>query len=90
MLIQNCTHSIPKPDNPKLSTKTWEEKAFYLQFLLITINYSVYLESLLRQTEKSRAGEGGNGMDWKSGARRSKLLHLEWISNEVLLCSTGN
>ena len=21
---------------------------------------------------------------------RCKLLHLEWISNEVLLCSTGN
>ena len=33
---------------------------------------------------------GGSGMDWKSGVSRCKLLHLEWISNEVLLYSTGN
>ena len=25
-----------------------------------------------------------------SGAGRCKLLHLEWVSNEVLLYSTGN
>ena len=29
-------------------------------------------------------------MDWESGINRCKLLHLEWISNEILLCSTGN
>ena len=29
-------------------------------------------------------------MDWESGVSRWKLLHLEWRSNEVLLCSTGN
>ena len=29
-------------------------------------------------------------MDWKFGVSRRKLLHLEWISNEVLLYSTGN
>ena len=29
-------------------------------------------------------------MDWKFGISRHKLLHLEWISNEVLLYSTGN
>ena len=28
-------------------------------------------------------------MDWESGVSRCKLLHLEWISNEVLLHSTG-
>ena len=33
---------------------------------------------------------GGSGMDWESGVSRCKLLHLEWISNEVLLYSTGN
>ena len=27
----------------------------------------------------------GSGMDWEFGVRRSELLHLEWISNEVLL-----
>ena len=29
-------------------------------------------------------------MDWESGVRRCQLLHLEWVSNESLLCSTGN
>ena len=35
-------------------------------------------------------GEGeGNGINGESGVSRCKVLHLEWISNEVLLCSTG-
>ena len=29
-------------------------------------------------------------MDREFGVGRCKLLHLEWISNEVLLYSTGN
>jgi len=29
-------------------------------------------------------------MDGEFGAGRCKLLHLEWISNEILLYSTGN
>ena len=32
---------------------------------------------------------GGNGMDWKLGVNRCRLLPLEWISNEILLCNTG-
>ena len=32
----------------------------------------------------------GSGMDWESEISRCKLLHLEWISNKVLLYSTGN
>ena len=35
-------------------------------------------------------GEGGSGMDWESGVNRCKLLPLEWISNGILLYSTGN
>ena len=35
-------------------------------------------------------GWGGSGMDWGFGVKKCKLLHLEWISYEVLLCSTGN
>ena len=30
-----------------------------------------------------------SGMEWKFGASRCKLLHLEWINNEVILYSTG-
>ena len=36
-------------------------------------------------------GEGGKGgKEWEFGASRSKLLYIGWISNKVLLCSTGN
>ena len=34
--------------------------------------------------------EGGSGMDWEFGVCRCKLVHLEWISNDVLLHGTGN
>jgi len=29
-------------------------------------------------------------MDWEFGVSRCKLLHLQWISSEDLLYSTGN
>ena len=34
-------------------------------------------------------GGGGSWMDWECGVGRCKLLHLEWIGDEILLCSTG-
>ena len=37
-----------------------------------------------------QGGGGGNRMDWEFGVNRCKLLPLEWISNEILLYSTGN
>ena len=37
-----------------------------------------------------QGGRGGSRMDWEFGVSQCKLLHLEWISNEVLLYSTGN
>ena len=33
---------------------------------------------------------GGSGMDGVFGVGRCRLLHLEWISNGVLLYNTGN
>ena len=33
---------------------------------------------------------GGIGKDWEFGVNRCKLLHLEWISIEVLLYGMGN
>ena len=42
------------------------------------------------QTCGCQWGGGGSGKDWEFLVSRCKLLHLEWISNEVLLCSTGN
>ena len=35
-------------------------------------------------------GGGGSGMDWEFGVNRCKLLLLEWINDEILLCSTEN
>ena len=32
----------------------------------------------------------GSGRDWEFAVSRCKLLHLAWMSNEVLLCSAGN
>ena len=33
--------------------------------------------------------EGGNGMYWEFVVSRCKLLHLEWISNEILPYAQG-
>ena len=43
-----------------------------------------------KQTCVCQGGCGGSGMDWELVVNRCKLLPLEWISNEILLYSTGN
>ena len=55
------------------------------------------LSTKQKQTRRHRIqtcgcqGEGGgSGMDWEFGVSKCKLLQLEWISNEVLMYSTGN
>ena len=35
-------------------------------------------------------GEKGSVRDWEFGVSRCKLLHLEWIGNDILLYSPGN
>ena len=47
-------------------------------------------QGLGEQTCGCQGGAGGSGMDWESGVNKYELLHLEWISNEILLYSTGN
>ena len=42
------------------------------------------------QTYDCQGRGEGHGMDWELGASRSKLLPLVWVSNEILLYSTGN
>ena len=42
------------------------------------------------QTCGCQGGGGGSGMDSEFGVNRCKLLPLEWMSNEILLCTTGN
>ena len=38
----------------------------------------------------AKAEWGGGWMDREFGVTRCRLLHLEWISSEILLYSTGN
>ena len=38
----------------------------------------------------AKGEERGSGVDWEFGVGGCKPLHLEWISNEVLLYNTGN
>ena len=37
------------------------------------------------QTCGCQGGKGGSGMDGEFGVSRCKVIHLEWISNEILL-----
>ena len=51
--------------------------------------YKTEIDSTHRHREQTCCCQGG-GMDWEFGVSRCKLLHIEWINNEVLLYSTGN
>ena len=45
------------------------------------------------ETDRHVGCQGGGVMEWDGvgvWVNRCKLLHLEWISNEVLLYRTGN
>ena len=56
------------------------------------MNLSVEQKQTLGQREQTcdcREG-GGRGMDGEFGVNRCKLLHLEWLSKEAPLHSTGN
>ena len=69
-----------------------------------TIWYHIYVESkiwhkwtslqnrnkLINLENRLVFAGGETGMDWEFVVCRCKLLHLEWISTEMLLYSTGN
>ena len=57
----------------------------------------INLSTKQKQTHKHReqicGGQGvggGSGMAWEFGVGRCKLLHSEWISNEVLVTAPGS
>ena len=43
------------------------------------------IHGLGEQTYGCQGEEGGSRMDWEFGISRCKMLHLEWVSNEILL-----
>ena len=47
----------------------------------------IYLEN---RVVVAKEGGEGSGRDWKFGVSRCKIMHSEWISNEILLYSIGN
>ena len=56
------------------------------------MNLSTEQEQTHRHREQTCGCQEAEGrrMDWELGVSRRTRLHLEWRSNEVLLCSTGN
>ena len=51
----------------------------------------LYVQDLIENRLVVAKGEDGRSrIDGEFGVGRSKLLYLEWISNEVLLYGTGN
>ena len=58
------------------------------------MNLSTKQKQTHRQGEQNcscqEGGRNGGGMNLGFGVSRCKLLYLDQISNEVLLCSTGN
>ena len=48
------------------------------------------IEKKIMDLENGLVVAWGSGLDWELGVNRCKLLLLEWIDNEILLCSTEN
>jgi len=51
--------------------------------------YEVETDSQTWKTDLWLPRGGGSGMDGEFGVSKCKVLHLEWISNDVLLYITG-
>ena len=65
----------------------------YLWSLIYGTNEPIYKtnnQKHRKQTCGCQGGGEGSGMDWEFAVSSCKVLHLEWISNKVLLYSTGN
>ena len=78
--------SQKKRQIPYVITYIWN-----LKYGTNELRYKTETDSRCReQTCGCQGGRGGRGMDWEFGVGRCQLLHLEWISNEVLLYSRGN
>ena len=48
------------------------------------------MENRLGAAKGEGEGRGGGGSGMELGAKRFRPLPLEWMSHEILLCSTGN
>ena len=65
----------------------------YIWNVIYSTNEPFYTKENQGLGEETCGCQGGgedSGMDWELGVNRCRLLPLEWISNEILLCSTGH
>ena len=57
---------------------------------MVQMNLSTKQTHIENRLVVAKGERGRSGMDGEFGVCRYKLLHLEGISNEILLYSTGN
>ena len=60
---------------------------------MVQMNLSIekkQTHGLVDQTCGCQGEVGVSGMGWEFGVSRCKLLHLKWVSSEILLYSIGN
>ena len=64
---------------------TWTGRVNIIKMTILKENHG-----LGEQIRGCQRGEGGSRMEWELAVNRWRLLPLEWISNDIMLCSTGN
>ena len=70
--------------------------SMFLRFVAVAgsslVRSFVFNEGIMDLEKRLIAKGEGEGVGWigELGVNRCKLLLLEWISNEILLCSTEN
>ena len=93
-----CSNMDGPRDSPAKWSKPERERPIpcyitYIWNLTYGTNEPIYNKETHGHGEQICGCQGGGGRsctDWDFGVSTCKLLHLEWISNEVLLYSTGN
>ena len=90
--IQQCHYLLKWQWSFHLLSFPYQNRNLSTQNIL---RFSIYREETDSWTRRidlwvPRGEQEGSGMDGEFGVGRCKLLYLEWLSNKVLLYSTGN